>query len=116
MERPNKPTKKFEKMCEIYLIFSKDEYSDCASFTDQDKLELFYAETFGDKCSEKNGYAIGKKWMDVNIAMWIEDNRKGELYVPELYGNKFPSWWLNKVLNRDGPYDNGFYDHKNIMG
>ncbi len=109
-KRPKKISKKFEQMCEIYRLFSYDEWNHYASFEDKDRLELFYAETFGDECSKKNGFAIGKKFMDITVSTWLEENRAGTLCMPELYRDKYPSWWLNKVLNRDGPYNNGCYD------
>jgi len=109
-KRPKKITKKFEKMCEIYRIFSYDGWRYNASFTEEDKLELFYAETFGDTCKSNNGFAIGKRFMDITVAGWIEERDEGLLPAASLYGGKFPTWWLNNVLNRDGPYNNGCYD------
>lgn len=51
---------------------------------------------------EKNGYLLGKKWMDVTISMWREDMPRGmgafkwELYQDPFFGEY--KWWLDKVL------------------
>lgn len=47
---------------------------------------------------KSNGYAVGKKWATVTIAMWKEDIKKGLLFESELYGGVYPAWWLDEVL------------------
>lgn len=62
-------------------------------------VELFNNESFGEPISEKNGYYLGKKWMDVQIKMWKEDLQIGIISRYELYQDeKFPHWWLDKIL------------------
>lgn len=46
-----------------------------------------------------NGFAVGKHWMDVTLAMWRQNLRSGLLTKSELADDpRFPSWWLEKVL------------------
>ncbi len=68
-------------------------------FTDEALYDLYIYESTGKGfvCS-CNGYANGKKWMDVAVAQWRED-----LWVTifpwELYADPdLPDWWLDKVL------------------
>lgn len=72
-------TNKFIKMCEIYKIFAKD--WDC-DFSDEAKKEMYIFESTGkgdiditgfnaiDK--KPNGYAVGKKWLNVTVSSWME--------------------------------------------
>jgi hypothetical protein len=52
--------------------------------------------------SEKpNGYAVGKKWMEVTTLMWLKDIKSGLLYEWELYSDgRYPCWWLDEILHR----------------
>lgn len=85
-------------MCEVYEIFSKD-WKSTHSFADEMKLELYNHESFGTAVSKLNGYALGKTWLNVNVAMWKEDFIKGYLFKQELYDDPtFPHWWLDSVL------------------
>jgi hypothetical protein len=94
-----KPSKKFIKMCDVYKIFSKDWEN--LDYSDKAKSELYKAETYGTcKCNPKNGFYVGKKWLNVFVAMWYEDIEKGLLFKWELYeGDHFPKWWLDKIFN-----------------
>ncbi len=94
----------FLKMCEIYVLFA-DGFGD---FSEKAKQEMYDYETYGkgelqteiftDK--EPNGYAHGKKYMDVTVAMWIEDILDGYLQVGEIYKDpKYPRWWLDKIFS-----------------
>ncbi|MFA6198872.1 MAG: hypothetical protein WC679_00485 [Bacteroidales bacterium] len=85
-------------MCGIYRIFSGD-WKDCLSFSDDMMLELYYSESYGDKVSYNNGFYYGKKYLNLQVNMWIEDIKKGYLTKYELYQDgTFPDWWLNNVL------------------
>lgn len=55
-------------MCEVYRIFSK-EWSHTHDFSDNAMVELFNHESYGTKLSEKNGFALGKKWMNVTVPL-----------------------------------------------
>ncbi len=66
------------------------------------KVELFNSESYGTPVSDNNGYALGKKWMNVTIAMWIEDINKGLLFKCELYEDEnLPHWWLDSIFKMD---------------
>lgn len=85
-------------MCEVYKLFAQD-WEQCCDFSEEMKLELFYSESYGDPVSDRNGYYVGKRWLNVNVAMWLEDIQKGYLHKSELYDDeKIPNWWLDKIL------------------
>jgi hypothetical protein len=68
-------------------------------FSDQALIELFNHESYGTPLSPNNGYALGKKWLNVHVAMWKEDIRDGFLFKKELYDDpKFPHWWLDSIF------------------
>lgn len=46
----------------------------------------------------QNGYAVGKKWMNVQIEMWKTDIRSGILFRYELEEH-YPKWFLDKFIN-----------------
>lgn len=82
-------------------MFSKD-WEDCLDFSDEMLIELFNGESYGTRISPKNGFSVGKKWLNLNISMWPEDMEKGNLQLWELYEDpKFPHWWLDKVFKSD---------------
>lgn len=93
-------------MCEVYRLFAQD-WASCSTFTDDDIIELYNHESYGlplrqhTSASPGNGFALGKKWLNVTVAMWLEDLALGTLFKHELYEDgKFPHWWLDKVLNK----------------
>jgi hypothetical protein len=92
-----KISKRFLRMAAIYKIFAMG--AEKLDFSDAAREEMFVAETYGKFVSESNGFANGKKWMDVNLSMWKQDIRDGLLRKKELYEDPmFPDWWLNRVL------------------
>jgi hypothetical protein len=101
-------TYKFKKMCEVYKIFAKE--WDC-DFSEKAMQEMFEFESHGKgdidisgfnvTNKKTNGFAVGKKWLNVNVAMWFEEiDKYGWLQViKKLYGdNIFPHWWLNEIF------------------
>ena len=88
---------KYRRMAAIYhhfaSAFSGLEFSDAAL------TAMHEHESRGvGKPSLLNGFAVGKKWMDVTVAMWLEDIPR-MLAPVELYQDPaFPHWWLDKVL------------------
>jgi hypothetical protein len=85
-------------MCTVYEVFASD-WKHTHRFDDEAAVELYNNESFGSYLSELNGFALGKKWMDVHLAMWSQDIREGNLFKFELYEDgKFPHWWLDNVL------------------
>ncbi len=63
-------------------------------FETQGKGDLSFGLFSGKK---PNGFAVGKRWMNVSIAMWQEDIRLGRLWIWELERD-YPLWFLDKFL------------------
>lgn len=89
---------KYRRMCEVYKLFGRD-WQHLFDYSDDAMVEMFNHESLGLPLSEKNGYALGKKWMDVTVEMWKEDIKKGLLFIFELYeDDRYPRWWLDIVF------------------
>lgn len=90
-------------MAEVYKLFARD-WKDCLDFSDEMMVELYNQESYGGFVSSKNGYAVGKKWLNVMVTMWKEDIQQGYLFLWELYEDTaFPHWWLDMVF-KDYPH------------
>lgn len=86
-------------MAEVYRHFAKQ--TRCPlDFSEEAAREMYESETHGKGSpSERNGYAIGKRWMDVTLANWLEDLGTPLLLSWELYLDpNYPRWWLDRVL------------------
>ena len=92
-----KISKKWLRMAELYKRFASD--FEFADFSNSAEIEMFNWESRGVPIADKNinGFALGKKWMDVTVAMWLEDISKGLLYPRELMDDNYPEWFLRKV-------------------
>lgn len=91
-------SKRFISICEIYYRFGYG-FTQDHTFTEKDIVELYNQESYGTGVSPLNGYALGKKIMDITIAMWREDIGRGHLSKYELYKcGEYPEWWLDSVL------------------
>jgi hypothetical protein len=92
-------------MSKLYIFFSKD-YKDFLDYSEENKLELFLSESYGDVlCKHNNGYYWGKKWLNVNVAMWKEDINKGLLTKIELFEDPLiPNEWLHQIFNHSKEY------------
>ena len=90
---------KFLRMAELYKTFAND-WQDCLDFSDEMLVELYNYESYGgSRCHPKNGFAHGKKWLNLSVSMWKEDIEAGNLFKYELYEDvRFPHWWLDGVL------------------
>lgn len=105
-------TQRFIRMCDLYKIFAKD--WDC-DFSIQAMQEMFEFESFGKGNinisgfntigKRSNGYAVGKKWLNVQVSAWREEinasltRRKyllHELWADEKYKDHHE--WLIDVL------------------
>jgi hypothetical protein len=86
-------------MSEVYKHFSKD-WQHILDYSEESLLELYQSESYGDvDCKSNNGFYIGKKMLNVTVAMWKEDIKLGYLFKYELYDDpNLPHWWLDKVL------------------
>lgn len=86
-------------MIPLYELFSRD-FKECLDYSEDMLYELYESESYGGRCSPRNGYYHGKKWMDVTVAAWREDIKIGNLFKFELYEDPlFPDWWLGRVLS-----------------
>jgi hypothetical protein len=68
-------------------------------FSDDALYDLYIYESTGKgRVLANNGFANGKKWMDVAVAQWREDMWT-ILHPTELYDDpNLPHWWLDKVF------------------
>lgn len=117
-------THKFIKMCEVYKIFAKD--WDC-DFSDEAMQEMFIFESkgtgnidisgFNATCKKPNGYAVGKKWLNVTVSMWFEEMALYGWFtvMMRIYADrKFPHWWLNNTFKEFIKKKSKFYSDKSI--
>jgi hypothetical protein len=96
----NGVSKRFKRMAEVYRIFAAD-WAHVLDFSDEMLIELFNAESFGSEVSKHNGFACGKRWLNVNVSMWKEDIAKGLFRASELYADpKYPVWWLDSIFKK----------------
>lgn len=80
-----KISNRYRQKAAEYAKFA-DQWKSILDFSDKALEECFLWESNGKPLSNPalNGYAIGKGWLDVNIAMWKEDIAKGLLQAWEL--------------------------------
>lgn len=91
------PSKKWRRMAAMYRRFGQLPDAD---FSDAAATAMFTAETHGTPLPPGpplNGFALGKKWMDVTVSMWREDIPAGLLAVQELLDDGYPEWFLMRV-------------------
>lgn len=90
-------SKKWYRMAKIYQRFAGD-YKD-ADFSQSAVLDMYLHESIGSPLKDpiNNGYAIGKKWMDVTVASWKEDISQLGLLVSELQRDGYPDWFLRRI-------------------
>ena len=97
-----KITKSYRKMADVYKLFAKSFGN--LDFSEKALQVMFEFESRGNGKIEidcfsatNNGYAVGKKWLNVMVSMWKEDIKSGLFNKKELYKD-FPKWWLDKIL------------------
>lgn len=93
-----KISKKWMAMAEIYKRFAI-EYPQ-ADFSDAAALAMYEHETHGkplERTEKLNGFALGKKWMDVTIAGWKDEIASRGLLVSELIADGYPEWFLERI-------------------
>jgi hypothetical protein len=89
-------------MSEVYKIFSR-QWEHILDYSEESLVEMFNYETHGTEITnrQRNGYYVGKQWLNVHIEMWKEDIEKGYLRRQELYDDPlFPDWWLDSVFKK----------------
>ena len=85
-------------MADMYRRFAAD-YPQ-ADFGPDAALAMYAYESRGVRIPASaalNGFALGKKWMDVTVSAWREDIQSKLLRVEELQGDDFPDWFLVRV-------------------
>lgn len=91
-------------MSEIYKKFGGNDPQ--LDYSDQAAEEMYLYETKGEGNlsmglfevkGKTNGYAVGKKWMNVHIEMWKKDIQEGIIFRFELE-EEYPKWFLDKFL------------------
>lgn len=93
-------------MSELYRLFASNMGE--LDFSDEALLSMYNYESYGTALSPKNGFAVGKQYLNLQVTMWREDLRRGWLFKHELYEDeRFPHWWLDSAL--DGTYRNATY-------
>jgi hypothetical protein len=99
-------SQRYRRMCDVYLIFVED-WKHLVDLSDEAKVELFNHESLGFPISPNNGYALGKKWLNVQVTMWFEDIEKGLFWSSELYEDpKYPHWWLDSIFKSHNVSEN----------
>ena len=95
--RSPKIGKKWRRMAEIYKRFASDYKT--ADFSEDAALAMYLHESTGAPLPDPrtNGYALGKKWMDVTVAGWKEEIPQMCLLVSELQTDGYPDWFLKRV-------------------
>ena len=88
---------KWLRMAEMYKRFASD-YK-CADFSDDAAMAMYLHESTGAPLPDPktNGYALGKKWMDVTVAAWKEEIPQMGLLVSELQADGYPDWFLEQI-------------------
>jgi hypothetical protein len=96
-------SKKYKQIVPLYRYFGRH-WEHCLDFSDDALFDLYTYESTGrGQVKPDNGFANGKKWMDVAVAQWREDFGN-TLWVFELYEDPdLPDWWLDKVLGTKSP-------------
>lgn len=94
-------------MSELYSLFAS-EMGDL-DFSDEALLSLYNHESYGTQLSPRNGFAVGKQYLNVQVTMWREDLRRGWIFKHELYSDEraFHIGFLDSALG--GLYDKTTY-------
>lgn len=82
-------------MSELYRRFAAD--MGPLDFSDEALLSLYNHESYGAALGPNNGFAVGKKYLNLQVTMWREDLLRGWISKHELY-EEYPDWWLDSVL------------------
>jgi hypothetical protein len=101
------PTRRWLRKAEVYRHFVREEEG--LDWSPEAAQAMFDWESRGSgdlgagifSSSSRNGYARGKKVMDLTVAMWQEDLREGLLTKNELRLD-WPQellWWLDETLS-----------------
>jgi hypothetical protein len=110
-----KISSKWLKMGKIFKFFGEDPFMTKLDFSEKSAQEMYEFESTGKGdislnmfSNSFNGYAYGKKMLNLTVAMWKEDIENGLLFKFTLYDDpKFSNlhWWLDDVLRGVHPKD-----------
>jgi len=89
-----KPSKKWRRMADMYARFADDWPN--ADFSESAAIAMYERENGKPlpKTDKVNGFALGKKWMEITLTVWREDIPNGLLFVQELLDDGYPEWFL----------------------
>ena len=93
-------------MSDVYRFFASDAKS--ADFSEASALAMFESESTGKPLPnwEKNGFAVGKHWMNVTLTQWKKDIADGIITARELYEDASLSpvkAWVQSVIEKPTP-------------
>lgn len=93
---------------EVYRPFAERAGFEGMDFSEEAAFALYERETYGrGTVGNGNGFAEGKRLVDITVAMWMEDLYPTAVYPPilfpwELYEDpNLPDWWLDRVIPAD---------------
>lgn len=95
----NGVSKKFRRMAGLYRLFAR--HWTRLDFSDDALLALYNHESYGSKLNPDNGFAVGKRYLNLTVTDWRADITEGLLYKHELYEDELFAdyhWWLDSVL------------------
>lgn len=85
-------------MTELYAHFGAP-MAASLDFSDEALLSLYNHESYGTALSPRNGFAVGKQYLNLQVTSWREAIRRGIIARFELYEDPaYPHWWLDSVL------------------
>lgn len=87
-------------MSQLYRVFAQP-WETCIDLSDAALLSLYNHESYGTTLSVNNGFAVGKKWLNVQVAEWKKSIVEGTLCRAELYADeKYANYhdWLDSIL------------------
>lgn len=107
-----KISNKWRRQAEIYKLFATRLPKE--SFSEEHALAMYKYESSGEgdldsiisgifsksnDFKDINGYALGKKFLNLAVNIWKEDLKLSLLFKYELYeDSKYPKWWLDSIL------------------
>lgn len=99
-------SKKYDRITAAYQYFAGTLDAD---YSTRAKEDMYAFETFGtprinyavpDDDGNYNGYAVGKHWMDVTLAMWHEDLKTGIITKFEIYSDDDVPDFIKDIIRR----------------
>lgn len=86
-------------MAQLYRHFARH-WAHVLDFGEDALVEMALHESTGAPIrTADNGYEVGKRWLNVHVAMWRADIASGLLLRAELYRDpELPDWWLDQIL------------------